>query len=259
MNILEKIVATKAVEIERAKQLRGFDEIYRAARAVTRPSYSFKEALCSSPTGIIAEFKRKSPSKGYIKATAEISRIVPGYAGTGAAAISVLTDTEYFGGSLGDLREARRLVEIPLLRKDFIIDEYQVCEARLAGADVILLIAAALAPERTADLARFAHELGLEVLLEIHDGSELGYLSEYIDVVGVNNRNLKTFMTDTGISKELSSKIPDEYMKISESGISAPETVKELRDYGYRGFLMGENFMKEEDPAGVLAKFIDAI
>lgn len=259
MNILDRIVASKAVEVQRSKQAKSHDDIRGEARAVTRKPYSLKEALSASPTGIIAEFKRRSPSKGDIKAGAGVASVVPGYAAAGAAAVSVLTDSLYFGGSLDDLREARRLVDIPLLRKDFVVDAYQICEARLAGADAILLIAAALSPERTAELAFAAHELQLEVLLEIHNTDELGHIGGNIDVVGVNNRDLKSFVTDTTVSKRLAADISGHHLKISESGISDPGTVKELRGYGYRGFLMGENFMKEADPARALAEFIAAL
>ncbi|MCC8089777.1 MAG: indole-3-glycerol phosphate synthase TrpC [Rikenellaceae bacterium] len=254
MNILEKIIQTKIGEIAENRKI--MPEISELSHEVYRPVISFKEALLRSDSGIIAEFKRKSPSKGFIKAEAKVEEIVPGYERAGAAAISVLTDRQYFGGSVDDLVEARKDVNIPLLRKDFIIDTYQIDEARYYGADVILLIAAALKPEKVKELAEYAHSLGLEVLLEIHDQSELGHICESIDVVGVNNRDLTTFITDIKTSVELSRMIPPEFVKISESGISTPLTVKELRIYGFKGFLMGENFMKQSDPAHGLTEFL---
>lgn len=255
-HILGKIIATKEMELAKARATVPFDEIHRLAKTLTRPVISFKDSLAQSQTGIIAEFKRRSPSKGFIHQHALVSEIIPGYTAAGASACSILTDTDYFGGSENDLRTARPLTGLPLLRKDFVIDEYQICEARIWGADVILLIASALTPEQTGRLAAFAHALGLEVLLEIHNEGELAHIDPNIDVVGVNNRNLNTFVTDVQSSFDLAGKIPAHCLKISESGISSPQTVKELREAGYRGFLMGENFMKENDPAEALQRFI---
>lgn len=256
MNILDKILETKRREMIAAKSALSFESIYAQAKAVERRVVSFSGALRNSDTGIIAEFKRRSPSKGFIKEDARVAEIVEGYAKNGAAAISILTDRDYFGGSLDDLREARCVVNIPLLRKDFIIDTYQICEARIAGADVILLIAAALTVPECESLAEFAHSLGLEVLLEIHNEKELDYFGKHINVVGVNNRDLATFVTDTAVSERLAKQIPEGFVKISESGISSPETVMQLRYAGYEGFLMGENFMKQPDPVQALAQFI---
>ncbi len=257
MNILDKILETKRVEVAAAEQVCSFREILSGARRVDRPVVSFSGALTASPTGIIAEFKRRSPSKGFINEHASVSEVVSGYAAAGAAAISVLTDREYFAGALDDLASARRAVEnVPLLRKDFVVDEYQICEARLAGADAVLLIAAALSPERCSELAAFAAELGLEVLLELHDETELGHICPGVSVVGINNRNLATFVTDTSISERLAPLLPTDRVRISESGISSPDTVRRLRYCGFRGFLMGENFMKQADPAAALAEFI---
>ncbi len=258
-NILETIIATKREEMKAAKAILPYEEILREAVACDRPVRSFRRALEESPTGIIAEFKRKSPSKGFIKEGARVADIVSGYERSGAAAVSVLTDRDYFSGSLEDLREARDLVDLPLLRKDFIIDKYQVCEARLAGADVILLIAANLTPEETYELAEFARRLGLEVLLEIHNREEAIHINEFVDVVGVNNRNLTTFVTEVRTSFDLIDAIPGECVRISESGISDPDTVRQLRAAGFRGFLMGENFMKQPDPAAALKEFTEAL
>jgi len=274
MNILDKILKTKHVEVAVAKAARSFDAMLEEARAATRPTVSFSKALAASPTGIIAEFKRKSPSKGFIKEGADAATICAGYAEGGATALSVLTDKDYFAGSLADLRAARTAVDltaackaiaggggaqvaaIPILRKDFVVDPYQICEARIAGADAILLIAAALTPAQCGELAAFAASLGLEVLLELHNETELPWINPHVNVVGINNRDLKTFITTTEVSKQLGKLLPENMVRISESGISSPQTVRELRREGFRGFLMGENFMKQADPATALEAFI---
>ncbi len=257
MNILDRILETKRAEVAVARSVRGFDEIFAEAKAVERRVVSFSGALFASPTGIIAEFKRRSPSKGFINEDADVAGVVGGYAAAGAAAISVLTDMEYFAGSLDDLRRARQIVaDVPLLRKDFIVDEYQICEACLAGADAVLLIAAALSTERCAELASFAASLGLEVLLELHNESELGHICDNVSVVGINNRDLATFVTDTAVSERMAGLLPSGIVRISESGISSPESVLRLRKHGFGGFLMGENFMRRPDPAAALLEFL---
>jgi len=257
MTILDKILETKRLEIATAKKTRPFELLLAEAQTILRPMNSLSQALRNSPDGgIIAEFKRKSPSKGFFQAEARVEPIVGGYATNGAAAISVLTDREYFGGGLDDLRRARTVTDKPLLRKDFIIDPYQIAEARIAGADAILLIAAALSPERCAELAEFANSLNLEVLLELHDERELNYAGKHVNVVGVNNRNLATFVTDTAVSLRMARLLPAGVARISESGISAVETVTELRQAGFHGFLVGENFMKTADPAAALREFV---
>ncbi|MDR2627690.1 MAG: indole-3-glycerol phosphate synthase TrpC [Dysgonamonadaceae bacterium] len=258
-NILEKIISAKRQEIAKQKEIINFDFLKMLSR--NRPKiYSFRQALLDSPTGIISEFKRKSPStKGWIFRDAEVEKIVPGYAAAGAAALSVLTDGRFFGGTLKDMRVAASLVEIPVLRKDFILDDYQVYQVHILGADVVLLIASILTKQQTRALASTAKALGLEVLLEIHMEEELDYINEYIDVVGVNNRNLSTLRTNIQTSFDLAEKIPREFVKISESGISDPETVKELRSAGFQGFLMGENFMKTTDPGDALKRFIPLV
>lgn len=256
MSILNEIIATKRIEVSRLNR----DSLLEAALEITRPTISLSRALINSQSGIIAEFKRRSPSKGFINELADVAAVVEGYASSGAAAISVLTDSKYFAGSEVDLRKAREATpRTPILRKEFIIDPCQICEARIWGADAILLIASALDPYQTQNLAQFAHQLGLEVLLEIHNSDELSHLNEHIDVVGVNNRDLSTFTTDTNISIRLSEMIPAHMIKISESGISSPQTICELRSVGYRGFLMGENFMKESSPAQALSQFISTL
>ena len=250
MDILETILATKRRELTFGKRR------------------SLKQALLGSPTGIIAEFKRKSPSKGWIHADARPEAVVPAYAAAGAAALSILTDENYFGGSLDYIRQARPLVDLPILRKDFIIDPYQLYQAAEAGADAVLLIAACLSRADCAALTAEAHRLGLEVLLEIHDAAELDYVSPEVDVVGVNNRHLGSFVTDVqtsfGLAPLLSqpSTTPTQAtgpVFVSESGIGDPETVRKLRAAGFRGFLMGEHFMKNPDPGAALADFIRAI
>ena len=218
-----------------------------------------KQALASSKSGVIAEFKRRSPSKGWIKQDARPEEIVLSYATAGASALSILTDEKFFGGSLKDIRIARPLVEIPILRKDFIIDEYQLYQAKIVGADAVLLIAAALEQERCNELTEKAHSLGLEVLLEIHSPEELSYINEKIDMVGINNRNLGTFFTDVENSFRLAGQLPQDAVLVSESGISDPEIVKRLRTAGFRGFLIGETFMKTEQPGETLQNFLQAI
>jgi indole-3-glycerol phosphate synthase len=210
--------------------------------------------------GIIAEIKRKSPSKGVIHEYVSIEQTSISYMQGGASALSILTDGEFFGGSIEDLKTARKFNFCPILRKDFMIDEYQIIEAKSIGADAILLIAAALEPARLKELAKFAKSLGLEVLMEVHNGEELDqHVNEYLDVVGVNNRNLKTFEVRVDTSLQLSDRIPDQFVKISESGISKPETVKLLRDNGFQGFLIGEYFMSHSRPGAACAEFISKI
>jgi indole-3-glycerol phosphate synthase len=255
MNILETIIAQKKLEVNAQKEA----GLLASMKEQLHDKLSLKEALMQSSTGIIAEFKRKSPSKGWIFPDADAMKIPAGYAKAGATALSILTDESFFGGSITDLQQARSLVKIPVLRKDFIIDSYQVQLAKAAGADVILLIAAALSIDTCKSLAKEAHSLGLEVLLEIHEEAEMEYIHPNVDIVGINNRNLKTFVTDTGTSFRLGEQIPDSYVKISESGISDPKTVKELHAAGFRGFLMGEAFMKEEEPDKALAQFIASL
>jgi indole-3-glycerol phosphate synthase len=256
MNILDKILATKRTEVDRNNKIRVFNNIFEEAKSITRPVISFVKALQNADNHIISEFKRRSPSKGFFNADADVTAIVGGYSSAGAAAISVLTDHDYFGGSLDDLSAARKVSSVPLLRKDFIIDPYQICEARIAGADVILLIAAAMTVDRCVELAKFARSLDLETLLEIHNEQELTHINSFVDAVGVNNRDLTTFVTDVSVSYRLAPMIPESFLKISESGISSPATVKGLYDVGFRGFLMGENFMKEPEPDKALKRFI---
>ena len=221
---------------------------------------SMRRSLHGSATGIIAEFKRKSPSKGWIKEDGRADIIPAAYAEAGAAALSILTDADYFGGAADFIRTARPMVSVPILRKEFIVDEYQLYQARLIGADAVLLIAAALTIGEYAALARKARELGLEVLLEVHGERELDYpAAEEPDMLGVNNRNLGTFHTDVENSFRIASLLPSGPLLVSESGISRPETVRQLRQAGFRGFLMGEAFMRQPDPGAALRTFIQQL
>lgn len=254
MTILDNIIAHKRLEVTQNKTRRPIQELQQMP-LFSRPTISLVKALESSDTGIIAEFKRQSPSRGVINGSADVVAVTRAYADNGAAGLSVLTDTHFFGGSNEDLIQAR-VNEIPILRKDFMVDEYQIVEARAIGADVILLIAAALSPEAVKRLAAFAKELQLEVLLEIHDASELGHICKECDVIGVNNRNLKTFTVDLQQSIDLLSRMPADRPRISESGISDTATIHRLQKAGFKGFLIGENFMKQEDPAIAFASFV---
>ena len=224
----------------------------------SRPRRSFKKALLEG-SGVIAEFKRKSPSKGWIHQNADPVAVAVKYEQGGASCMSVLTDEEFFGGSLDDLRAVRAAVGLPIIRKDFIISEIQIAEAASYGADAVLLIAACLTVSRCSELAAFAHRLGLETLLEIHSEAELGHVGPNIDMVGVNNRNLGTFVTSVENSFRLAACLPEGKVLVSESGISNPETVRKLKDVGFRGFLIGENFMKDNDPGEALASFVKEI
>lgn len=254
MTILDKINANKLKEIEAAKASVSVTEL-EASVFFESACPSLKEAIVNK-SGIIAEFKRQSPSKGVINGTAQPADVASAYEKAGVSAISCLTDYDYFGGSFEDLKAVREAVKIPVLRKDFMLDEYQLYEAKSIGADIVLLIASSLTVSKTNELAKAAKALGLNVLLEIHDESELAYINQYCDAVGVNNRNLKTFEVSTDVSKELAAKIPDEFIKVSESGISNIEAINDLKTYGYQGFLIGENFMKTENPGASCAEFI---
>ena len=258
MDILEKIIAHKQREVAERKSLFPpkllEQSTYYEGKAVSLKKYLLRE----DKSGIIAEFKRKSPSKGVINAHAKVERTTIGYMQAGASALSVLTDSEFFGGSSDDLKTARKFNFCPVLRKDFVIDEYQIIEAKSIGADAILLIAAALEPAKLKELAAFAKDLNLEVLMEVHGKEELDtHLNEHLDIVGVNNRNLKTFEVSVDTSKALASAIPDEFVKISESGISDPSTIVDLKAHGYKGFLIGETFMKTGRPELTAADFIE--
>ncbi|MEP7237481.1 MAG: indole-3-glycerol phosphate synthase TrpC [Ferruginibacter sp.] len=258
MNILDKIIEHKKVEVERSKQIISIEELKQQTN-FSRPVFSLKQFLLDeTKTGIIAEFKRRSPSKGIINGNADVVKVTKGYTENGASCLSVLTDSEFFGGSAADLCKAR-VNNIPILRKDFIIDEYQLAEARAMGADVILLIAACLTPDRVKELAFFAKCLQMEVLLEIHNEAELKHICDEVDLVGVNNRDLKTFSVDINRSIELSKRIPADKIKIAESGINDVETIHIFKEAGFKGFLMGEKFMKADDPAQAFKAFVQKL
>jgi indole-3-glycerol phosphate synthase len=257
MNILDKIVAHKKTEIEKAKSEVSYSAL-ESAEFFGREPLSFKDFLLdANRTGIIAEFKRKSPSKGIINDKISVEDVTTGYNSAGASALSVLTDTEFFMGQKADLLQARRVNNIPILRKDFMIDEYQVLEAKAWGADIILLIAAILTPAEIQKLASRAKSLGLNVLLEVHNLEELQRsINPDLDAIGVNNRNLADFTVSVETSYQLAEHIPAEFLKISESAISNPETIKQLKKAGFNGFLIGENFMKQADPGSAMREFV---
>ncbi len=258
MDILQEIVAHKRIEVERFKQQLSEQEIHRRVEAILDFSVpSMSKALTASESGIIAEFKRRSPSKGWIKEEGKAEEIPLAYQEHGAAALSILTDEQYFGGKDDFIRIARHAgVHIPILYKNFIIDEYQLFQARLCGASAVLLIAADLSKEECQSLLSTAHGLGLEVLLEMHSEEELEYAEMEPDMCGINNRNLGTFITDVQNSFRLAELLPKDSVKVSESGISNSDTVKALRLAGFRGFLIGETFMKTSDPGKALKDFI---
>jgi indole-3-glycerol phosphate synthase len=257
LTILDKILAHKRIEVEECKSARPTQLLERSA-LFSSPVKSMAKALAQpGKQGIIAEFKRKSPSKGVINANVSIEDVTTGYVHAGASGLSVLTDTHFFGGSNEDFLQARRVNQCPMLRKDFVIDEYQIVEAKSIGADVILLIAAALEPEKLKQLAAFAHSLGLEVLMEVHNEEELrSNEGTPVEMIGVNNRSLKTFEVTTAISRQLAPLIPGGVVKISESGIESVQAIKDLRTHGFKGFLMGQHFMQSADPGKAAADFI---
>ncbi len=257
MTILDKIIERKRLEVEKAKGQVPFEELLNYPYfGVT--CLSLRESILDpEKTGIIAEYKRASPSKGDINSTAKVEDVVKAYEEAGASAVSVLTDGEFFKGSLEDLSKAREAINIPILRKEFIVDKYQIAEAKAYGADVILLIAACLKKEEVQEFAAYARQIGLNVLLEVHNEAELlDNLFDEIDAIGVNNRNLKDFSVDLNHSYELLDKIPSEYIKVSESGISNPHTIKALKKAGFQSFLIGENFMKTSDPGKAIKEFV---
>lgn len=259
MNILDQIIASKKREVELKKSIIPIKQLEQSV-LFERKISSLVHYLSNSSSGIIAEHKRRSPSKSIINQSDAVEDIVKSYDNGGASGISILTDNQYFGGSLDDLILARATTNLPLLRKDFMIDEFQVIEAKAFGADVILLIAAVLTRDEIKKLSELAKSLQLEVLLEIHNQEELQKsILPSLDLIGVNNRNLKTFEVDLDYSKQMAEKIPNDFIKISESGIDSAEAVSELKNFGFKGFLMGEYFMKSENPENEMKKFINKI
>ncbi len=256
MNILDKIVTHKKQEVEERKSLFPTklleNSIYYSTPVVSLKKYVKRK----DKSGIIAEFKRRSPSKGNINPHAIVEQVSIGYMQSGAAALSVLTDTHFFGGKNEDLKEARKYNFCPILRKDFIIDEYQIIEARSIGADAILLIAECLTKDEVLHLSKFAKNLGLEILMEIHSAKQIEKITDHIDLIGINNRNLETFEVSIENSLNLIDQLPDNIAKISESGIHNPEDIQKLKAAGFDGFLIGERFMKTADPAKACSEFI---
>lgn len=256
MNILETIIDQKKKEVAEKKAIIGNDFFNFMHNGFEKKQRSLTEKLNNDEPNIIAEFKRKSPSKGWMNEGMHLSEVVPFYEDHGAAAISVLTDKAFFGGDIEELKVARLEVDIPLLRKDFMIDEFQLYEAKSYGADIILLIAACLSREEVKKLATKAKELQLEVLLEIHSKEETGHICDEVDIIGINNRNLETFVTDINTSVELAEYLPADKPLISESGITDVETIINLYELGFKGFLIGETFMRTPKPAIAFADFM---
>lgn len=260
MTILDKIVERKKVEVAEAKTKVSVAELQQYP-LFHRDCYSLRDSILHTQrTGIIAEYKRASPSKGLINGTSTVQEVVKGYQDAGASGISVLTDADFFQGSLADLTAAREVLTIPLLRKEFVVDTYQITEAKAYGADVILLIAACLTEEEIKEFSEYAKSLGLNVLLEVHNEEELNRsIFDSIDAIGVNNRDLKDFSVSLDHSYDLVNKIPGQFIKVSESGISDPLTTRDLKQRGFQSFLIGENFMKTSDPAEAIKAFIAQI
>ncbi|NRB84096.1 MAG: indole-3-glycerol phosphate synthase TrpC [Winogradskyella sp.] len=259
MNILDKIVLDKRKDVDLRKSLIPISQL-EASVLFARETVSLATALRQSSSGIIAEHKRRSPSKAIINQSLNVADIAQGYENAGVCGMSVLTDGKYFGGALDDLITARASCNLPLLRKEFIIDPYQIIEAKAFGADVILLIAAILTRDEIKQFSKLAKDLDLDVLLEVHNEEELfKSLMPSLDMLGVNNRNLKTFEVSLNTSKHLSELIPSDFVKVSESGISSIDAIKDLQPYGYKGFLIGENFMKTDNPGLSASAFIKTL
>ena len=259
MNILDKITADKRKEVDLKKSLISAKQLEESF-LFERQTISLTERLKNSASGIIAEHKRRSPSKATINQDLNVQDVAKGYENAGICGMSVLTDGKYFGGSLDDLILARASSNLPLLRKEFIIDQYQIIEAKAYGADVILLIAAILSKDEIKQFSTLAKQLNLDVLLEVHNEEELHKsIMPSIDMLGVNNRNLKTFEVSLDTSKTLSEMIPNDFVKVSESGISTVEAIKDLKQFGYKGFLIGENFMKTDSPGENAKAFIEEL
>ena len=259
MNTLEKIVLEKRKQVQEEKKLFPVEllerSIYFKSECVSLKKYLVR----GDKNGIIAEIKKKSPALGAINPYIKVEKLSIGYMQAGASALSVLTDKKFFGGSNADLTIARKYNFCPILRKDFVVDEYQVIEAKSIGADVILLIAAILSKDEISSLTHLAHKLGMEVILELHAETEIEKINNSIDIIGVNNRNLETMKIDIATSKSMAKLIPERFMKISESGIEDPKIVLELKQLGYNGFLIGSYFMKHPEPEKACAEFIQQI
>jgi indole-3-glycerol phosphate synthase len=259
MNILETIIAKKRLEVESSKILQPLKALEKS-QYYNRTCISISKALQEpGATGIIAEHKRKSPSKGVINDQLNVNDVVFAYQQAGASAISILTDQAFFGGSNDDILTVRNSISIPILRKEFIVDEYQIHEAKSIGADLILLIASCLKPSEVKTYAKLANQLGMEVLLELHDEDEFSHICDEVQLVGINNRSLKTFSVNIERSLEMAAKLPSQKIKVAESGINHASEVKIFREHGYKGFLIGENFMKSSHPGDSLRSFINEL
>ncbi|MBI9040564.1 indole-3-glycerol phosphate synthase TrpC [Lutibacter sp.] len=260
MNVLDKIIAYKKKEIAQLKREVLVEKLVKSPGFKRKPLSLKESLLINGSTGIIAEFKRQSPSKGIINDKVSVVDVTEGYLKAKVAAQSILTDTHFFGGTILDLMQARAVNDLtPILRKDFIVDGFQIVEAKAIGADVILLIAAFLTKEELKNYGKLAEDLGLDVLYEVHSKEELDKIELDNKIIGINNRNLKTFEVDLEHSIELASQIPSSCIKVSESGISDPRIITGLKEYGFQGFLIGENFMKTEDPGYACQEFISQI
>ena len=259
MNILDLIITDKKIEVNQRKRI--FPSAYwESSPLFERKTKSLAKSLKASNSGIIAEHKRRSPSKQNINSSLSVEKVARGYESAGVCGMSILTDGKYFGGSLDDLTIVRAVSDFPLLRKEFIIDDYQIIEAKAFGADAILLIAAILSPKEILSFSKTAKSLGLDVLLEVHNLNELEKsIMPSIDLIGVNNRNLKTFKVSLETSRSLAEEIPAEFIKVSESGISEVASIKKLKAIGYKGFLVGENFMKTDNPGLAAKNFINQL
>jgi indole-3-glycerol phosphate synthase len=256
MTVLDKIIENKKKEVTLLSRAIAVKDLENS-RLFKREVISLtKFLLDKNKTGIIAEFKRKSPSRGIINSSSLVEEVSSGYFREGASGVSVLTDSQFFGGSNADFSSIREKSFFPLLRKDFIIDEYQVIESKSIGADSILIIAAALGNKEILNLSELARSFEMEVILEIHEPAELDKVNQYINIIGVNNRNLKTFEVNTNVSETLAEKIPDGFLKISESGISSAQVINKLIGCGYNGFLIGEKFMSTPDPVKAFSDFV---
>jgi indole-3-glycerol phosphate synthase len=256
MTILDKIIENKKKELKDLTEVSSIGDMEKTL-LFKRETVSLSEFLLDrNRTGIIAEFKRKSPSKGVINSVSSVVDVTNGYFNKGASGVSVLTDYKFFGGSPSDLMNARKKGNIPILRKDFILNEFQVIESKAIGADAILLIAAVLKKQEVMGLSRLAHSLGLEILLEVHEQNELDKVNQYTNIIGINNRSLKTFEVNTEISEKIVDRIPAGFLRISESGLSSPQTIRKLKTAGYNGFLIGEKFMSTSDPVQAFAEFV---
>jgi indole-3-glycerol phosphate synthase len=259
MTILENIISNKKKEVADLKEQFTFRALENS-KLFSRVTLSLSDFILNpTRSGIVAEFKRKSPSGGIINSHSMVEEVTKGYSCAGASGLSILTDKLFFGGDCTDLVCARENNNLPILRKEFIIDEFQVIESKATGADVILLIATVLEKEQVYKFASLSHSLNMEILLEIHTLQELDKVNEYVNIIGVNNRDLNTLMTNVRLSVELADRIPGEFVKISESGISAPQMVTDLRNAGYNGFLIGEYFMSRHDPVAAFEDFVKMI